>query len=104
MTGAARPLEGKTALVTGASSGIGEATAVALAEAGAAVAIAARRTDRLEALAAKIRDDGTKVAQLALDVTDESACTAAVRQTREELGGLDILVNNGGLMLLGTIV
>src|SRR6476646_9644428 len=104
MTGAARPLEGKTALVTGASSGIGEATAVALAEAGAAVAIGARRTDRLDALAAKLRDGGASVVQLALDVTDEQACVDAVRRTREELGGLDILVNNAGVMLLGTIV
>ena len=104
MTQAARPLTGKVALVTGASSGIGEATALALAGAGASVAIGARRTDRLDALAAKLRDGGTKVAQLALDVTDESACTAAVRRTRDELGGLDILVNNAGVMLLGTIV
>ena len=104
MTQPARPLTGKVALVTGASSGIGEATALALAEAGASVAIGARRTDRLDALAATLRDGGTKVAQLTLDVTDESACTAAVRQTREELGGLDILVNNAGVMLLGTIV
>ncbi|HEV7188420.1 MAG TPA: SDR family NAD(P)-dependent oxidoreductase [Blastococcus sp.] len=98
------PLEGKVALVTGASSGIGEATAIALADAGASVAIGARRTDRLDALAAKLRDGGSRVLQLALDVTDEQACTDAVRRTREELGGLDILVNNAGVMLLGTIV
>jgi NADP-dependent 3-hydroxy acid dehydrogenase YdfG len=104
MTQSARPLSGKVALVTGASSGIGEATAVALAEAGASVAIGARRTDRLDALASKLRDGGTSVLQLALDVTEESACTEAVRRTREELGGLDILVNNAGVMLLGTIV
>jgi NADP-dependent 3-hydroxy acid dehydrogenase YdfG len=99
-----RPLEGKVALVTGASSGIGEATAVALAEAGAAVAIAARRRDRLDALAVKLRDGGARVLQLDLDVTDEPACRAAVARTREELGGLDVLVNNAGVMLLGTIV
>ena len=104
MTGAGRPLDGQVALVTGASSGIGEATAVALAEAGAAVAIGARRTDRLDALAAKLRDGGSRVLQLELDVTDEQACTDAVRRTREELGGLDVLVNNAGVMLLGTIV
>ena len=104
MTESTRPLAGKVALVTGASSGIGEATAIALAEAGAAVAIGARRKDRLDALAAKLGDDGTRVLQLALDVTDERACAAAVARTREELGGLDVLVNNAGVMLLGTIV
>ncbi|MCZ2837505.1 SDR family NAD(P)-dependent oxidoreductase [Modestobacter sp. VKM Ac-2985] len=104
MTENSRPLQGKVALVTGASSGIGEATAVALAEAGAAVAIGARRKDRLDALATKLRDDGARVLQLDLDVTDEQACAAAVARTREELGGLDVLVNNAGVMLLGTIV
>jgi NADP-dependent 3-hydroxy acid dehydrogenase YdfG len=100
----ARPLSGKVALVTGASSGIGEATAVALAAAGAAVAVGARRKDRLDALAGRLRDDGATVLQLDLDVTDERACAEAVRRTREELGGLDVLVNNAGVMLLGTIV
>jgi len=104
MTGAARPLDGKVALVTGASSGIGEATAVALAEAGAAVAVGARRTDRLDALAARLRKTGASVLELELDVTEEAACADAVRRTREELGGLDVLVNNAGVMLLGTIV
>jgi NADP-dependent 3-hydroxy acid dehydrogenase YdfG len=104
MTAAARPLDGKVALVTGASSGIGEATAVALAEAGAAVAIGARRKDRLDALSARLRDGGAKVLPLDLDVTDEAACTDAVERTRAELGGLDVLVNNAGVMLLGTIV
>ena len=104
MTEAARPLSGKVALVTGASSGIGEATAVALATAGATVAIGARRKDRLDALASRLRDGGAPVVQLDLDVTDERACADAVRRTREELGGLDVLVNNAGVMLLGTIV
>jgi NADP-dependent 3-hydroxy acid dehydrogenase YdfG len=104
MSESTRPLEGKVALVTGASSGIGEATAIALAEAGAAVAIGARRRDRLDALATKLRDGGARVLQLDLDVTDEQACSAAVARTREELGGLDVLVNNAGVMLLGTIV
>jgi NADP-dependent 3-hydroxy acid dehydrogenase YdfG len=103
MTENTRPLEGKVALVTGASSGIGEATAVALAEAGAAVAIGARRRDRLDALATRLTDGGARVLQLDLDVTDEAQCTAAVARTREELGGLDVLVNNAGVMLLGTI-
>ena len=104
MSESTQPLAGKVALVTGASSGIGEATAVALAEAGAAVAIGARRRDRLDALAGKLRDGGARVLQLDLDVTDEQACSAAVSRTREELGGLDVLVNNAGVMLLGTIV
>jgi NADP-dependent 3-hydroxy acid dehydrogenase YdfG len=104
VTEAARPLSGKVALVTGASSGIGEATAVALATAGATVAIGARRKDRLDALASRLRDGGAPVLQLDLDVTDERACADAVRRTREELGGLDVLVNNAGVMLLGTIV
>ena len=104
MTEAGRPLSGKVALVTGASSGIGEATAVALAEAGAAVAVGARRADRLEALAGKLREGGARVLTLDLDVTDEASCRSAVARTREELGGLDVLVNNAGVMLLGTIV
>lgn len=104
MTQVVRPLSGKVALVTGASSGIGEATAVALAAAGAAVAIGARRRDRLDALTDRLRGEGATVLQLDLDVTDEAACADAVHRTREELGGLDVLVNNAGVMLLGTIV
>jgi NADP-dependent 3-hydroxy acid dehydrogenase YdfG len=96
-------LSGKVALVTGASSGIGEAAAVALAEQGASVVIAARRTDRLEALRAKLADGGTKVLSVALDVTDEDACRRAVADTVAEFGGLDILVNNAGVMLLGPV-
>ena len=94
-------LDGRVALVTGASSGIGAATAVALAAAGASVAIGARRTDRLEALQKQL---GTKALSLTLDVTDEAACRAAVARTQDQLGGLDILVNNAGVMLLGPIV
>src|SRR3954447_25788109 len=104
MSESTQPLAGKVALVTGASSGIGAATAVALAEAGAAVAIGARRKDRLDDLTARIRDGGGTVLALDLDVTDEQACTDAVARTRGELGGLDVLVNNAGVMLLGTIV
>ena len=96
-------LDGKVALVTGASSGIGEATAIALAQEGAAVAIAARRADRLASLRDKLTGDGARVLMVELDVTDEAACTAAVRRTVEEFGGLDLLVNNAGVMLLGTI-
>ena len=103
MTQAARPLAGRVALVTGASSGIGEATALALAGAGAAVAIGARRSDRLASLAGRLQESGAQVLPLELDVTDERACADAVRRTRAELGGLDVLVNNAGVMLLGTI-
>jgi NADP-dependent 3-hydroxy acid dehydrogenase YdfG len=94
-------LDGTVALVTGASSGIGEASALALAEQGATVALAARRTDRLEALAAKIRDRGGSALVLAVDVTDEEQVRAMVERTVSELGRLDTLVNNAGVMLLG---
>jgi NADP-dependent 3-hydroxy acid dehydrogenase YdfG len=97
-------LAGKVALVSGASSGIGEATAVALGRAGASVALGARRKDRLDALAERLRGEGVTVLALELDVTDEAACQAAVARTRSELGGLDVLVNNAGVMLLGPIV
>ena len=96
-------LEGTVALVTGASSGIGEATAVALAAEGATVAVAARRRDRLEALAERIGDD-SRVLVLETDVTDEGQARAMVERTVAEYGRLDTLVNNAGVMLLGPIV
>jgi NADP-dependent 3-hydroxy acid dehydrogenase YdfG len=88
------------AVVTGASSGIGEATARALSAAGAAVALGARRADRLEALAADL-EGRTFVREV--DITDEGQATAFVRDAASELGRLDILVNNAGLMLLGPV-
>ncbi|MCE7004916.1 SDR family NAD(P)-dependent oxidoreductase [Kibdelosporangium philippinense] len=97
-------LNGKVALVTGASSGIGEATAEALAEQGASVVIGARRTDRLKALEERLTAKGTKVLSVVLDVTDQDACKAAVQAAVDQFGQLDILVNNAGVMLLGTIV
>jgi NADP-dependent 3-hydroxy acid dehydrogenase YdfG len=96
-------LDGTVALVTGASSGIGEATAHALAEHGAAVAIVARRKDRLERLAAEIETGGGRALVIEADVTEQVQAAAAVERTVTELGRLDILVNNAGVMLLGPI-
>jgi clavulanate-9-aldehyde reductase len=96
-------LTDRVVAVTGASSGIGEATALACARAGAAVALAARRTDRIDELAERIEGDGGKALALETDVADERQARAFVEQTKEKLGGLDVLVNNAGLMLLGPI-
>jgi NADP-dependent 3-hydroxy acid dehydrogenase YdfG len=97
-------LDGTVALVTGASSGIGEAAARALAAQGASVALAARRKDRLDSLAADIRDQGGTALVLESDITDEAQATGAVERTVAELGRLDTLVNNAGVMLLGPAV
>jgi NADP-dependent 3-hydroxy acid dehydrogenase YdfG len=97
-------LDGTVALVTGASSGIGEATALLLAEQGAAVALAARRTDRLEDLATKIRDAGGTALVIEADVADKVQAADAVERTVSALGRLDTLVNNAGVMLLGPAV
>jgi NADP-dependent 3-hydroxy acid dehydrogenase YdfG len=97
-------LDGTVALVTGASSGIGEATARALAAQGAAVALAARRAERLQQLGGEIADGGGTALPIEADVSEREQATAAVEQTVEELGRLDILVNNAGVMLLGPIV
>ena len=96
-------LAGRVALVTGASSGIGRTVAVALAREGADVAVAARRTDRLDVLRGELLELGVRALVLGLDVSDEAACQAAVARTVAELGGLDLLVNNAGVMLLGTV-
>jgi NADP-dependent 3-hydroxy acid dehydrogenase YdfG len=99
----ANALEGTVALVTGASSGIGEATAKALAAHGAKVAVSARRLERLERLAAEIDDAGGTGLPIKADITERGQAVEAVERTVQELGRLDILVNNAGVMLLGPI-
>jgi NADP-dependent 3-hydroxy acid dehydrogenase YdfG len=99
----ANALEGAVALVTGASSGIGEATARALAAEGAKVALAARRLERLERLAAALGGDGHTALAIQSDIAVQEQAVAAVDRTVDELGRLDILVNNAGVMLLGPI-
>jgi NADP-dependent 3-hydroxy acid dehydrogenase YdfG len=99
-----KALQGTVALVTGASSGIGEATARALADRGAAVALAARRKDRLEELAREIQQAGARALAIEADVTDQAQARGIVQRTVEELGRLDIVINNAGVMLLGPIL
>ncbi|MBB4596461.1 SDR family NAD(P)-dependent oxidoreductase [Xanthomonas arboricola] len=98
------PLSGAVALVTGSSSGIGHATARALAARGASVALVARRRDRLDALAAQIHQAGGTAFAVPADITERTQAEAAVQAAVERFGRLDILVNNAGLMLLGPIV
>ena len=92
-------LDGTVALVTGASSGIGEATARALAELGASVALAARRKDRLDELAGEIEAAGGRALPIQCDVTDQQQAIGAVERTVRELGRLDTLINNAGLFI-----
>ena len=96
-------LDGKVAVVTGASSGIGEASAEALAAQGAAVVVAARREDRLTDLVGRIRGGGGRVLAAVCDVTDESQAHGLIRKAEEEFGSVDILVNNAGVMLLSNV-
>jgi NADP-dependent 3-hydroxy acid dehydrogenase YdfG len=91
-------LDGKVAVVTGASSGIGEATAEALAARGATVVVAARREERLADLTKRIEEGGGKVLAATCDVTDEAQAHGLIRQAEDEFGRVDILVNNAGVM------
>ncbi|MGW3980983.1 SDR family NAD(P)-dependent oxidoreductase [Streptomyces mirabilis] len=97
-------LTGTVALVTGASSGIGAATARRLAEDGASVALVARRKGRLDGVAAEIEKAGGTALVVEADITDRTQAEAAVQQAAEHFGRLDTLVNNAGLMLLGPVV
>jgi NADP-dependent 3-hydroxy acid dehydrogenase YdfG len=92
------PIAGRVAVITGASSGIGEATARALAADGYRVALLARRTDRIQALADEL---GERAIAIEADVTDRDSLVAAARRVEKELGGADVLVNSAGVMLLG---
>jgi NAD(P)-dependent dehydrogenase (short-subunit alcohol dehydrogenase family) len=94
-------LTGRVAFVTGASSGLGRHFAHLLARSGAAVALCARRLDRLEAVKAEIEAAGGKAAAIALDVTDAAAIAPAIDAAQAALGPIDILVNNAGLSVLG---
>ncbi|MFJ2438863.1 MULTISPECIES: SDR family oxidoreductase [unclassified Streptomyces] len=95
----ALPLAGRVAVVTGASSGIGEATAEHLAALGARVVVLARRAERLDELVARIGKNGGQALALAVDVTDKAALRTAADRIEAELGGADLLFNNAGVML-----
>ena len=96
-------LEGRKAVVTGASAGIGEATALALAAEGADVSLGARRKDRLDELVKRIEADGGTAHAFEVDISGEEAARGFIEGAAKEMGGLDILVNNAGVMLLGAV-
>ena len=96
-------LDGKVAVVTGASSGIGEATVRSLAAEGAAVVAGARRKERLDGLVREVVKEGGKAIAVECDVTDEEQAHGLIERAVEEFGRIDILVNNAGVMLLSTV-
>ena len=96
-------LDGKVTAITGASSGIGEATAELFAKEGAKVALLARRADRLGELAKRIEADGGKALPIEIDITDHGKVEAAVAEIKGQFGGLHHLINNAGVMLLGAV-
>lgn len=96
-------LDGKVVVITGASSGIGEATAEALAEEGATVVVAARREERLSELVERLNGDGGNALAVECDVTDEEQAHALIQRAKDEFGQVDILVNNAGVMQLSKI-
>ncbi|MEV6397578.1 SDR family oxidoreductase [Streptomyces sp. NPDC051907] len=96
-------LAGRTAVVTGAASGIGEATALLLAASGARVALLARRAERLQELAGKIAADGGQALAVVADVTDEESVAAAAARVHEAYGPVDLVVNNAGVMLANAV-
>ena len=99
----ATPLRDRVAIVTGASAGIGRATALALADAGASVVVTARRAERLETLTQEIEAAGGKCLPMAADVVSLDEVAAVVAGAREQLGSIDILVNNAGVMRVAPI-
>ena len=96
-------LSDRAVAITGASSGIGEATALLCARSGASVALAARRGDRIDELAQRIEAEGGRAIAVPTDVADEAAARAFVQRAHDELGPLDALINNAGVMLLGPV-
>ena len=103
MTSATSTFSGKVALVTGGSSGIGRATALAFAREGAAVAVTGRRQDALDAVVAELRATGAKALGIVGDARDEAHANEAVARTVRELGGLTVLVNNAGVIGSGPV-
>ncbi len=97
------PMEGKSVLVTGASSGIGRATAIKFAQHGGSVALMARQANRLQAVAEELEELGAKAIPIRVDLTDMAALDAGFERAMEALGGLDVLVNAAGIIASGTI-